>query len=107
MAYNAALEDKLPSWQPLPIQYADFAAWQQDHLQGEGASKEKEFWKKTLAGVPAILQMPTDRPRPEHPTGESGKFSAKINSELVRRIAAYAAKKHLGVQSIMLAAVQV
>ena len=106
LAYNAALAGESPGWQPLPIQYADYAAWQQERLKGDGAAKEKEFWKKAVAGVPAILQMPTDRPRPEQPTGESGKFSGKLNSDLVHKIAAYASREKVGVQSVMLAAVQ-
>ncbi len=47
----------------LPIQYADFAAWQRQWLQGEVLETQLDFWKRQLANKPAVLEMPTDRPR--------------------------------------------
>jgi amino acid adenylation domain-containing protein len=52
---------------PLPrpdIQYADFAVWQRNWLRGAGLERELGFWKRALAGAPAVLDLPTDRPRP-------------------------------------------
>jgi iturin family lipopeptide synthetase A len=48
----------------LPIQYADFAAWQREWLQGEALDKQLNYWREQLSGVPAVLELPTDRPRP-------------------------------------------
>ena len=56
---------------PLPelaIQYADFALWQQEWLQGEMLAGELAYWKQKLAGAPAVLELPTDRPRPSVPS---------------------------------------
>jgi amino acid adenylation domain-containing protein len=47
----------------LPVQYADFALWQREWLQGEALEKELSYWRKQLAGVEA-LKLPTDHPRP-------------------------------------------
>jgi amino acid adenylation domain-containing protein len=47
----------------LPVQYADFAAWQRSWLQGEVLKKEIAFWRRQLAGLPPLLELPTDRPR--------------------------------------------
>lgn len=47
----------------LPIQYADFSAWQRDQLSG-GANEHLEFWRARLAGLPKTHRLPTDRPRP-------------------------------------------
>src|SRR5207244_11405121 len=47
----------------LPIQYADFALWQRDWLQGEVLERQLTYWKEQLADLPT-LQLPTDRPRP-------------------------------------------
>ena len=47
----------------LPIQYADYAVWQREQLQGEVMEKLLAYWKARLAGVPT-LELPTDRPRP-------------------------------------------
>jgi amino acid adenylation domain-containing protein len=48
----------------LPIQYADFAVWQKDRLRGEVLEEQLSYWKQQLAGAPASLELPADRPRP-------------------------------------------
>ncbi len=48
----------------LPYQYADYALWQREWLQGQMLTDQLAFWKKQLAGAPATLELPTDRPRP-------------------------------------------
>ncbi|HEU0077431.1 MAG TPA: condensation domain-containing protein, partial [Longimicrobiaceae bacterium] len=47
-----------------PIQYADFTLWQRERLGGPLLERQVEFWKERLAGAPAVLELPTDRPRP-------------------------------------------
>ena len=49
---------------PLPIQYADFAHWQRQWLQGEVLETQLSYWKQQLGGSLPVLEMPTDRPRP-------------------------------------------
>ncbi|HEY9882655.1 MAG TPA: condensation domain-containing protein, partial [Thermosynechococcaceae cyanobacterium] len=48
----------------LPIQYADFAQWQRDWLQGDVQANLLNYWKRQLGGTLPILQLPSDRPRP-------------------------------------------
>jgi amino acid adenylation domain-containing protein len=48
----------------LPLQYADYAVWQREWLQGEVLEKHLNYWKTQLAGAPMLLELPTDRPRP-------------------------------------------
>ncbi|HEX8272438.1 MAG TPA: amino acid adenylation domain-containing protein [Longimicrobiaceae bacterium] len=59
-AFAAGLPSPLPE---LPIQYADYAAWQREYLTGETLRRQVDYWHGHLAGVPN-LEMPTDRPRP-------------------------------------------
>jgi len=49
---------------PLPVQYADFAVWQRSWLEGEVLERHLGWWRERLAGAPAVLELPTDRPRP-------------------------------------------
>jgi len=60
-AYKAGQPSPLP---PLPIQYADYAAWQREWLHGETMQRQLDHWTGELAGAPAVLRLPTDRPRP-------------------------------------------
>ncbi|HYN22225.1 MAG TPA: SDR family NAD(P)-dependent oxidoreductase, partial [Thermoanaerobaculia bacterium] len=64
-ALYAAFAEGKPSPLPeLPIQYADYAAWQRSWLRGEILESEISFWSAQLAGLPPLLELPTDRPRP-------------------------------------------
>jgi len=47
----------------LPIQYADYAVWQRDYLQGEVLERQLDYWRNQLAGAPAVLELPMARPR--------------------------------------------
>jgi acyl carrier protein len=62
--YTAFTNDEPSPLPELPIQYADFAAWQREWLQGEVLESELRYWRQALSGAPAILQLPTDRLRP-------------------------------------------
>src|SRR6266404_2168945 len=66
--YAAALDGKAAALPELSIQYADYACWQRNWLQGEVLEKQLAFWKARLDGAPAVLSLPTDRPRPDAQT---------------------------------------
>lgn len=60
-AFCAGQSDPLD---PLPIQYTDYAVWQRSWLKGETLQRHVDFWRQHLVGAPALLALPTDRPRP-------------------------------------------
>jgi hypothetical protein len=62
-ALHAADNKESALLQNLPIQFADFAVWQQQVLQGSSLAKHLAYWKQQLAGIPAVLELSTDRPR--------------------------------------------
>lgn len=72
--YAARSEGRPQTLPPLPLQYADFALWQRDHLQGETLDRLTEYWTRALAGMPTLLELPTDRVRPRVQTFEGGMF---------------------------------
>jgi amino acid adenylation domain-containing protein len=53
--------DPLPE---LAVQYPDYAVWQRHWMQGEVLRQQAEYWKNTLAGAPALLELPADHVRP-------------------------------------------
>jgi amino acid adenylation domain-containing protein/non-ribosomal peptide synthase protein (TIGR01720 family) len=84
-----------PGWDPLPVQYADYALWQQ-RLLGDPddlaslAAHQLAWWRDTLAGAPDELDLPTDRPRPAVPSYRGGVVEADLPAttyEAVRRLA--------------------
>ncbi|RYF09597.1 MAG: hypothetical protein EOO40_06635, partial [Deltaproteobacteria bacterium] len=69
--YAAFAEGHASPLPALPVQYVDYALWQQQTLRGEVLQREVEHWKQKLAGAPPVLELPTDRPRPAV-RGEAG-----------------------------------
>jgi arthrofactin-type cyclic lipopeptide synthetase C len=64
-AFSHGQPDPLP---PLALQYTDYAVWQRRWLSGEVLQRQSDYWQRTLAGAPALLMLPTDRPRPRSRT---------------------------------------
>ena len=62
--YENFCAGRAASLQPLAVQYADFTVWHRAWLQGEVLQQQLDYWQKQLEGAPALLELPTDRPRP-------------------------------------------
>ncbi|MEV5595499.1 amino acid adenylation domain-containing protein [Streptomyces sp. NPDC052496] len=78
-AFRDGGQNPLP---PLPVQYADYAAWQRKWLSEGIPAQQADHWKKTLAGAPALLELPTDRPRPAEQDYRGGKLRLEFDAEL-------------------------
>ncbi|MEV5412193.1 non-ribosomal peptide synthase/polyketide synthase [Thermopolyspora sp. NPDC052614] len=94
-AYAARLAGRAPEWEPLPVQYADYAHWQGELLgdpgdPGSRAAIEQEYWLRTLHGLPDEIALPADRPRPLHGSRRAGQVDLQLPPELIdplRRLA--------------------
>ena len=82
-AYTQGLPSPLT---PIKIQYADFAIWQRNWLQGEVLSNQLDYWRKQLANAPAFLPLPTDRPRPAIQTFIGSHQQFKLSQPLSQRL---------------------
>ena len=76
-AYSARLDGQAPDWSPLPVQYADYALWQQELPGGQ-----LDFWTAELAGLPEQTELPTDRPRPAAMSYRGGTVSFTVPAAL-------------------------
>ncbi|MEA5601254.1 non-ribosomal peptide synthetase [Nostoc sp. UHCC 0252] len=73
---------------PLPelsLQYADFAHWQRQYLQGEVLQKQLNYWQKQLAGIPPLLELPT-QPRPSTQTYRGRSEFGVLNQDLTQKL---------------------
>ena len=80
--YEAIVNNQPSPLAELPIQYADFAEWQRDWLQGEVLERQISYWKKQLTGAPPVLDLPTDYTRPATQTFHSGSHTVTLTPEL-------------------------
>jgi pristinamycin I synthase 3 and 4 len=86
--YEAAVDGREPRLPALPVQYADFAVWQRSWLQGEALASQLAYWRRQLAGAPALLELATDHPRPPVQTYRGARESRRIAPELARALEA-------------------
>lgn len=84
--YQAFLSNSTVDLPELTIQYADFAVWQRQWLQGEILENQLNYWKKQLTAAPPLLELPTDKPRPAKPNFRGHSISFQINSELTEKL---------------------
>jgi non-ribosomal peptide synthetase component F/acyl carrier protein len=88
--------DLLP---PLSIQYADFASWQREWLQGEILDQQLTYWREQLKGVPPLLELPIDQPRPAYQTYSGGQVTFDMTDKLSEGL--YALSRELGATLFM------
>ena len=87
--YRTAVEGRGPDLPDLPIQYGDFAVWQRDWLDSEQYAAELRFWLSQLDGVPPLLELPTDRPRPPVQSFRGAAVPVRWDASVRRRLARF------------------
>ncbi len=91
----------------LPIQYGDYALWQRRWLSGEILESQARYWQEKLAGAPAVLDLPTDRPRPPVQTYRGNRCAVVLDEELVGRLKALSRQNEATLFVTLMAALQV
>ena len=86
-----------------PLQYADFAAWQRSWMQGEVLRRHVDHWVGVLAGAPAYLDLPADRPRPPVQSFRGAALRIQVDPELGHRLRAFARERGATLYTSMLA----
>jgi len=103
-AYAQGLASPLAN---LQVQYADYALWQRQWLQGDVLQSQVDYWKKKLADAPPALQLPTDRPRPPLPTFKGAVKQMAISPELSLQLGDLARQKGVTLYMVLLVGLQV
>jgi aspartate racemase len=97
-AYTARIRGEVPSWTPLPVQYADYALWQRATLGSPDdpeslCAQQIRYWTETLDGVPEELCLPCDRPRPVVLSHRGATAGYTVDAELVRMLEGFARRR--------------
>jgi amino acid adenylation domain-containing protein len=84
--YRAFCRGEALALPPLPIQYGDYAAWQQQTMTETGAAEDLSFWTEKLRGAPQLLELPADRPRPLTLSYHGAKKRFRLNPTLTKTL---------------------
>ena len=103
-AYSCQQPSSLPE---LPIQYADYAIWQRQYLQGEVLQKQLAYWEQQLGNEPPVLKLPTDRPRPAVETFRGARRSFRVSPELAAALNALSRRENATLFMTLLAAYKI
>lgn len=104
--YSAFSQDQASVLPELPIQYADYAVWQREWLQGEVLEKQLSYWKTQLADL-NVLELPLDKPRPKQPSFRGARATIHLSAALTRGLKTLSQQQNVTLFMTLLAALQV
>ena len=105
--YEAFSAGRRSPLEELPIQYADYAKWQREWLRGRVLEAEFAYWEKQLADAPALLELPTDRPRPAIKTYNSANEKFTVPRALSEKLSRLSRQEDVTLFMTLLAAYQI
>lgn len=103
-AFSGGRPSPLPE---LPIQYADFVAWQNDLLQKDVLEAQLGYWQERLGGAPAVLNLPADYPRPAIQSFRGSRQTSQLPDALTARVRDFAKREKVTLFMTMLTAFNV
>ncbi|WBO61472.1 amino acid adenylation domain-containing protein [Streptomyces camelliae] len=86
LVYTALQEGRDPALPELTWQYSDYTRWQWDWMSGEEPAGHADYWTNRLAGAPAVLSLPTDRPRPPEQVFQGDRVPVTVDEELTQAL---------------------
>nr|MDQ2716747.1 amino acid adenylation domain-containing protein [Chloroflexota bacterium] len=90
----------------LPLQFGDFAVWQQEWVQGPMLTEHLAYWKNSLAGAPTMLELPVDRPRLVELARRGAQHTFKLSRELTTALKALSVQEHVTLYMTLVGAFQ-
>jgi len=104
--YTALREGAAPNLPALPLQYADYACWQQQQEADGQLARQAAYWRERLEGLPPLLELPTDHPRPQTQSYRGGLVPFSFSETLSRRLADLAREQRASLFMVLLAGFQ-
>ena len=105
--YKAHANEERPKLSPLPIQFADYALWQRNSMDCDLLKDQTRYWQTKLHGSPAVIDLPTDRPRPAVQSWRGAVTRLVLNDDTVSRVRALASSENATPGMILLAVFQI
>jgi amino acid adenylation domain-containing protein len=102
--YRAFVQDQPSPLAELPIQFCDFAYWQRQWMQQGVAKAQLAYWKQKLAGSPALLELPTDHPRPARPSYRGDAIRRDYTPEFSESLKAFSRNHDVTVHMMLFSA---
>jgi aspartate racemase len=105
--YTSSISNSVATLQPLTIQYADFACWQRQWLQGKVLEDHLSYWRERLSGTLPMLELPTDHPRPVVQTFNGAGQTTLMPQQLLAKLKSLSNKHSVTLFMTLLAAFKV
>ncbi|VVN21638.1 Linear gramicidin synthase subunit D [Pseudomonas fluorescens] len=101
--FSAGQPRQLP---PLPVQYADYAVWQRQWMDGGERERQLAYWTAHLGGEQPLLELPADRPRPAEQSYRGARQDIPLSAELTHALKHLAQRENVTLFALLLASLQ-